>query len=822
MAAVDTARWSRAAEGPPTRASHLIERPTLVAELERIISREPVTVVAAPSGWGKTVALVEWATLSPLEVAWLTVAPLDEESVDLALVSAVEQSSLRSGPATRDRIELALAQRTSPLVIVLDDAQHAEASIRSGLLAGLLAQPLPGLHLVFAGTAALELTAGLTPDVDAGRLAFAVEEIEALASGVGSAVDAKALHHETGGWPVAVRLLLSAEANRQDARARRTNELMHEYVRDVVLADLDRDLAAFVLDATICDEVTPRLAGVVTEQVHAATQLERCRRLGLAERVDAGAGTPVYRWRPLIARQCREVLAEQRPGRSAVLRRRAATALRESRPLEAAAHFLAVGDAEAAARVIQDSWLWLLLTGSADAVERLGVALPTSVASGPALQLIRACAREVMGERRAARELFETAEAAASTDPSYRRQRELALLLLVDGREELAEAAAPARMQLHDDRRSPREQAAIALLIAWTEARVGASIDALLTALAVAERKAEVVGDEEIPRMAHELRVYALAWAGRLTEARVQLASLSAEASGSWERYVGPTRDVAEGLVAHLSGDLPAARRAFRRAISAGPNRAPFTNLARVLLVATAAASGDLRQCRRAALHLRFVPRVEVQGIAWPALRQAMLGSMELAAGEFARAVPLAQAGTEAPLTPIAAVAVAGVLRRTGRLDEALGALASTTGPDVAAVRVETRLTMAVRELRQERADAAHALLDRALAVAAPERMSLPFTTAEPRLRELMERHLDRGGLHVEFLRGCLGAQPEEAAARGLSRREQEVLGYLRTHLTTTEIASRLGLSHNTVKTHQSHIYRKLGVTSRREAMRSA
>ncbi len=45
------------------------------------------------------------------------------------------------------------------------------------------------------------------------------------------------------------------------------------------------------------------------------------------------------------------------------------------------------------------------------------------------------------------------------------------------------------------------------------------------------------------------------------------------------------------------------------------------------------------------------------------------------------------------------------------------------------------------------------------------------------------------------------------------------VLDYLPTHLTYTEIAGRLYVSRNTVKTHAIAIFRKLGVSSRSEAI---
>ena len=55
-----------------------------------------------------------------------------------------------------------------------------------------------------------------------------------------------------------------------------------------------------------------------------------------------------------------------------------------------------------------------------------------------------------------------------------------------------------------------------------------------------------------------------------------------------------------------------------------------------------------------------------------------------------------------------------------------------------------------------------------------------------------------------------------------MSRRELEVARYLPTPLSSAEIAGRLYISLNTLKTHLRTIYCKLGATNRREAIQRA
>ncbi len=65
---------------------------------------------------------------------------------------------------------------------------------------------------------------------------------------------------------------------------------------------------------------------------------------------------------------------------------------------------------------------------------------------------------------------------------------------------------------------------------------------------------------------------------------------------------------------------------------------------------------------------------------------------------------------------------------------------------------------------------------------------------------------------------GRLSGVPEEVT-RVLSAREVEVLLLLDEHLGTDEIAQRLFISEHTVRSHVKSLLKKLGVSSRREAL---
>jgi len=125
---------------------------------------------------------------------------------------------------------------------------------------------------------------------------------------------------------------------------------------------------------------------------------------------------------------------------------------------------------------------------------------------------------------------------------------------------------------------------------------------------------------------------------------------------------------------------------------------------------------------------------------------------------------------------------------------------------------------------------AAEADIERALDLAEPTAHIFPFVVTPT--RDLLERHPRHRTAHAALLSDILdvlgGSTPSARAAErpmlqtDLTESELRVLRYLPSNLSAPEIASELYLSTSTVKTHMLHIYAKLEVHRRTEAVERA
>ena len=124
-------------------------------------------------------------------------------------------------------------------------------------------------------------------------------------------------------------------------------------------------------------------------------------------------------------------------------------------------------------------------------------------------------------------------------------------------------------------------------------------------------------------------------------------------------------------------------------------------------------------------------------------------------------------------------------------------------------------------------AHAAEDALQRALGLAEHDRVLSPFLV-DP-IPELLERHASTATAHADLiseifdLRAGLQAgspgETTEALPEPLTDSETRVLRLLATDLSKREIGNELYVSVNTIKTHVKHVYAKLDVQTRRQAV---
>ena len=122
--------------------------------------------------------------------------------------------------------------------------------------------------------------------------------------------------------------------------------------------------------------------------------------------------------------------------------------------------------------------------------------------------------------------------------------------------------------------------------------------------------------------------------------------------------------------------------------------------------------------------------------------------------------------------------------------------------------------------------DVARMHLTEALAVAEGHSLVESFVRAGPTMvgmvSDLPDAHSD---LRTRILRRAQAlASPSQGynLVEPLTDRELEILSYLPSRFTNTELADHLYVSVNTIKTHMAHIYRKLGVANRNRAISRA
>ncbi|MDY6878351.1 MAG: LuxR C-terminal-related transcriptional regulator [Chloroflexota bacterium] len=393
---------------PPPRPdlvprSHLIER--LNAGLHR-----KLTLVSAPAGFGKTTLVAEWASAIGRPVGWLSldkgdndparfwryvVAALQtmEPAIGSVVMAALQsQSSLRFEQLVTSLIN-DVAERSVPLVLVLDDYHVIEDDTIHRSLGFLLDHLPPRLHVVAVTRADPPLSLprrrgrAEVSEVRAADLCFTRDEAAAFLNTCMSLAlspdDVAALEERTEGWIVGLQMAALSLQGRSDKRDfveafagddrhvgdYLVEEVLHrqpEHIQDFLLrtAILGR-LCGSLCDAVLCrgaeergrgrelSPASPHLSSSVSGQ-EILEYLDRAR-LFLVPLDDRREW---YRYHHLFADLLRSRLQRsERASEVATLHLRASAWYeREGSVSEAVSHALASGDEQYTAGLIARHW----------------------------------------------------------------------------------------------------------------------------------------------------------------------------------------------------------------------------------------------------------------------------------------------------------------------------------------------------------------------------------------------------------------------------------------------------------------------------------
>jgi LuxR family maltose regulon positive regulatory protein len=271
----------------------------------------------------------------------------------------------------------------------------------------------------------------------------------------------------------------------------------------------------------------------------------------------------------------------------------------------------------------------------------------------------------------------------------------------------------------------------------------------------------------------------------------------------------------------YASSGVRAMREAVERAVEAEDGaRSPYRGPDRVVLGHSLHLSGELEaaaRCFEEAVELneKWLPIIEVVSLALLSLVASDQGRREDAESLAREALRLADEqglAENLEVFPTTSLALGRVLADGGRLAEA---------------EIEFERALEVRQ----RVEGTHpwSLVQLQLALA-PVRLACGDRSGArkllDRVRTILDAYPDSGYLRklLERQERALGRSSQRPVALGesLTDREAAVLTLLGTDLTQRQIGVELYLSLNTIKTHARAIYRKIGASSRAEAVEQA
>lgn len=774
----------------------------------------PLSVLRGPRGFGKTSALVAWLRRGAAlpEAVYLTLTPEAGDPAGfwvqlrrgLAHVDPELGAGLEEPQADHEHAVVTwLGRRRTPLLLIIDD--YHEAGLREGAagiddaLVDLISQN-DRLYLVVAGRTvrALETIGSLSVEtliIGPEELQLTPPMVQALAAEMGvdlSSSRALKVANDLGGWPSAIRAGLQRAATGSPYGTGEVT-LGGDYIAAMVRDLRFESVRTFLLRTSIPEEIDVDTARVIAPEGNTVRMLRNIRAAGLLRETDANSGTYYYPRAVRMALQ--NVLRETRPdAEQEVYQDLMGAALTRNEPAVALRYATKGKLWGLALDVLDTHWSYLLSTSPATLGEAASAFPAQMVPENPRLSVAR---RYLQGIR------------TDSGEPTWAG---------VDS------ASLNAALAVHRSGRDDPGQDELLLLLQWGAASLlRGNLDMAMYAFSQARACALLndAGDETYLGAAGIALVHALQ--GEVDQC---LAWLEEPSLATWlSRDDGlsgrdPMLLVARAAraLALVDGARPGAEEAvaaledpqyrdelwalcvFIRARHAIAVAQPAEVVRQTTILRTA-----LRHIRQGSLlealltielvdallssamtvvAAEVVQRLEPRGFTWMAVAKLRLEQERFAEANEAADAVLASSGESGRYVLDAHAIRAAAQRAIGRLRSARSACRS-----------------AVRRAQQTGQRRGIEWMGRGVFLA--------FCAEDEAARQLWPDSTDSVAEHPEV----------DTEAVTLTFREAEILQSLTQYSGPMRIAEAMGVSVNTVKTHLRSVYRKLGVSSRNEAL---
>ena len=868
--------------GVMARCRESVERPCTIVAAPAGFGKTTLLMMVSEQvrqqGWQVAWVTLEESEQDPTRFWQYTLAALDDAQPGISATARQMLEVPRPAPTERILTVLIneLAAARSPILLVLDDYHRAATpAIDQGLI--FLIEHAPAmLRLLISAraTPAFPLARlhaqGRIAELAAADLRFSADEAGRFMRETMHVTlpqdQLKHLEERTEGWVAGLQLAALSLRNHADvpdlvADISATPRYIAEYLIDEVLERQPDDVQTFLLQTSPLERLTGPLCDAVTGRDDGAAMLARLVQEQLFV-TPLDSAQMWYRYHHIFAEVLRERLARRMPNMVNQCHQRAADWLWQHHMADdAIRHLLAAGLFADAAIYIEQESDRLVLHGETTGLTRWVRALPReTVLAHPHLCVLFAVTLLLQGEEPEATAWLDTLEQ-RHTGPNALPSEIQGELIAVRSflRLWLGDVVRGAAMAQEALRQLSPSDRLLRALTLWMTYIIGIFGEGNL---AEAERAIGEVAEDSL-RNGNML----VAFIGLITKATAQL----------YQSRLREAAQVCENALRLLPGgdghESPMAAMAY---CILGEIRREWNELA--------TAESLLRRALNIAERLGS-PEYINDGLIYMALVQCAYGRHDDALATLERIRTMVLAGQLAPwdLTQMEIVR-ARVLIARGFVDEARrwaeerlrGREQGNSGPtpplefmndleDLSIARIwlaqsdiratitlleplakrteatgqwrnlmETRMLLALAHWMAGDPDAAHRDLHAALTIAAPEGFIRVFVDEGDAMADMLESYVasqnaplthTREYEHACKLLAAFGRTLEPAStalAEVLSQREVDVLRLLATGRSNEAIASDLVLALSTVKWHVAHIYRKLGVRGRMQAVTRA